>query len=346
MKQINIEERRKKILCAIVESYVETAVPVGSRTVSQRFRSAISPATVRNVMADLEEIGYISHPHTSAGRVPTDKGYRTYVDSLLEPGRLTKEEEVKINELVSRKAEDIDFLMRAASKSISMITNVAGIVLTPRLKRSVFKHIEFIPIDSSRVLTVLITGSGFVKNTIFESGETITRDEFLRIARFLNEVLAGMLLGEIKNYLTRRLIEQRDSFYTFLEKALILLSSPSLLKAEDQFYFDGAAAIMSYPEFSEISKARSFLMALEEKEDIIELFNHDMETDGIKVHIGRENSCKYMQECAIITANYKINDNIIGVLGAIGPTRMEYSRVISAVKYLSEVLGKALEDIG
>ncbi|NQT75272.1 MAG: heat-inducible transcription repressor HrcA [Candidatus Omnitrophica bacterium] len=346
MKQVDIKERRKKILCAIVDSYVDTAMPVGSRAVSQRFRCTISPATIRNVMVDLEEMDLITHPHTSAGRVPTDNGYRFYVDCLIEPKHLTKEEEALITRLINKKCEDFESLMQSASKAISMITNVAGIVLTPRLKRSAFKHIEFIPVDSSRVLAVLITNSGIVKSSLIDLEEEIDKAELFRITEFLNQELGGMFLGEIRSYLTRRLLEQRDSFYAFLKKAILMLSAPSLLRKEDRVYFEGAVSLMSYPEFKDISKARLFLRLFEEKKDILDLFNEDMETEGIKVHIGKENTCKSIQECSVVTCNYKIRQRTIGAIGAIGPTRMEYGKVIPAVNYLSEVLGKVLEDLG
>jgi heat-inducible transcriptional repressor len=346
MRHVDIEQRREKILCAIVESYIDNATPVGSRAISQMFRWSISPATIRNVMADLEEMGLITHPHTSAGRLPTDKGYRFYVDALLEPKHLTKDEEAVINKLLGRRFEDFDSLMQAYSRAISIITNVAGVVLTPRLKRSTFKHIEFIPLDSSRLLVVLMTGSGIVRNYIIETEEKLTKAELLRISEFLNHELEGMFLAEVKDYLTRKMLEQRDSFYAFLKKAMLILSMPNLLSMEERMYFDGTTALMSYPEFRDISKARLFLKLLEEKKDILDLFNEDMENDGIKVHIGRENTCKDIQECSIITCNYKIKDRTVGALGAIGPTRMEYGKIISTLVYISELLGKALEDRG
>ncbi len=346
MRQVDIEQRQRKILSAIVESYIETAVPVGSRSLSQRFRWSMSPATIRNVMADLEEMNFVTHPHTSAGRVPTDKGYRFYVDTLLEPKHLTKEEETIIARLLNRRCEDFDSLMRNASAAINLITNVTGIVLTPRLKKSIFKRIEFIPIDAMRILTVLVTGSGLVKNYIIEIDEDIILPELSRISEFLNQELEGMFLGEIRHYITRRLLEEQDSFYTFLKKAMFMLSAPSLLKMDDMVYFEGTASLMSYPEFNDISKARAFLKLFEEKKDILDLLTEDMESDGVKVHIGRENVCKYIQECSVVTCNYKTKDRTVGAVGAIGPTRMEYGKIISAVRYLSEMLGKVLEDIG
>ncbi|MCX5692476.1 MAG: heat-inducible transcriptional repressor HrcA [Candidatus Omnitrophica bacterium] len=346
MKHVDIESRRKSILSAVVDSYVDTATPVGSRAISQRFRYTISPATIRNVMADLEEMGLIMHPHTSAGRVPTDKGYRFYVDSLLEPEHLTKEEESIINKLIHQAGNDIDYIMQNASKAISIIANVVGIVLTPRLKRSIFKHIELFNIDDSRILAVIVTTSGFIKNSIMDIEEGITKQELAHITEFLNSELEGISLGEIKSYLTRKLLEERDSFYTFLKRATDILSIPGLFRADDHLYFEGAACIMSHPEFTDIRKAKLFLRACEDKKGLLNLLNEDMERDGIKIHIGKENVDSEMQDCSVVTCNYKINGTIVSAIAAIGPTRMEYGKVISVLKYISHELGKELENLG
>ena len=346
MKHVDIESRRKSILGAIIESYVDTATPVGSRAISQRFRYTISPATIRNVMADLEEMELIMQPHTSAGRVPTDKGYRFYVDSLLEPKHLTKEEESIINKLIHHSGNDIEYVMQNASKAISIITNVAGMVLTPRLKRSIFKHIELFNIDDSRILAVIVTTSGFIKNSIMDFEERVTRQELTRITEFLNSELEGVSLGEIKSYLTRKLLEERDSFYTFLKRAADILSVPGLFRADDHLHFEGAACIMSHPEFTDVHKAGLFLKACEDKKDLLNLLNEDMELEGIKIHIGKENIDSEMQDCSIITCNYKINGTTVGAVAAIGPTRMEYGKVMSVLKYISHELGKELESLG
>ena len=346
MKHVDIESRRKSILGAIVESYVDTAAPVGSRSISQRFRYTMSPATIRNVMVDLEEMGLIMHPHTSAGRVPTDKGYRFYVDSLLEPKHLTKEEETIINKLIHHSGNDIDYMMQNASKAISIITNVAGIVLMPRLKRSIFKHIELFYIDDSRILAVIITTSGFMKNSIMDFEEHITKQELVRITEFLNSELEGVSLGEIRSYLTRKLFEEKDSFYTFLKKAMDILSVPGLFKSDDHLYFDGAACIMSHPEFADVHKAGLFLKVCEDKKSLLNLMNEDMELEGIKIHIGKENIDSEVQDCSIVTCNYKIHDIVAGAVAAIGPTRMEYGKVMSVLKHISHELGKELENLG
>ncbi len=333
-------------MTAIVESYIDTAVPVGSRAISQRFRCAISPATIRNVMADLEEMGFIMQPHTSAGRVPTDKGYRVYVDNLLEPKHLTKEDESIISKLIHQAGSDIDYIMQNASKAISVLTNVAGIVLTPRIKRSVFKHIELFNISESKILAVIITTSGFVKNSIMEMDEHMTRQELMRISEYLNNELEGVSLGEIKSYLTRRLFEERDSFYAFLKRAIDILSIPGLFRADEHIYMEGAACIMSHPEFTDVKKARLFLSACEDRKGLLNLLNQDMEQDGVKVHIGKENIYNEIHELSVISCNYKVNDMTVGAIAAIGPTRMEYGKIISVIRHISRELGKELENLG
>jgi heat-inducible transcriptional repressor len=345
MDRVNIENRKNKILYAIVEAYIGSAMPVGSRAVSQKFGKSVSSATIRNVMADLEELGLIMHPHTSAGRVPTDKGYRVYVDYLIQPKHLTKDEESLILKLVSHE-NDIEGILHSVSKAISLITNVAGIVVTPRLKRSVFRHIEFIPIDSSRILTVLMTQSGFIKNAILDLGIDLNREELVRIAEFLNHELEDMSLGEIKPYLTRRLLEEKDSFYTFLKKTIDILSMPNLLKMEGHLYYEGMTCMMTHPEFSDIKKARIFLKLFEDQKQLLDLLYEDMDHEGLKIHIGKENVFKDVQDCTVITCNYFVKNQIVGAIAAIGPTRMEYGKTISAIRYLSEILGKVLEQIG
>lgn len=345
MDRLSVENRRNKILYSIVEAYIDTALPVGSRSVSQKFGRSVSSATIRNVMADLEEMGLITHPHTSAGRVPTDKGYRVYVDYLIQPKHLTKDEESLTFKLVSQE-KDIEGVLHSVSKAISLITNVAGIVITPRIKRSIFRHIEFIPIDSNRILAVLMTQSGFIKNAVLDLGVELNRQELIRIAEFLNHELEDMFLGDIKPYLTRRLLEERDSFYTFLKKTIDILSMPNLLKMEDHLYYEGMACIMNHPEFSDIKRVRMFLKLFEDKKQLLDLLNEDMEKEGLKVHIGKENAFKDVQDCTVVTCNYFVKNQPVGVIAAIGPTRMEYGKTISAVRYLSEVLGKVLEQIG
>ncbi len=338
--------RQKELLNLVIESYIKTAEPVGSNLLAEKGKLGVSGATLRNEMRALEDEGYLSHPHTSAGRVPTDKGYRFYVDSLLEPKHLTKEEESIINKLIHHSGNDIDYIMQNVSKAISIITNVAGIVLTPRLKRSIFKHIELFNIDDSRILAVIITTSGFVKNSIMDFEEHITKQELIRITEFLNSELEGVSLGDIKSYLTRKLLEERDSFYTFLKRAMDILSVPSLFKAEDHLYFEGAACIMSHPEFTDVRKAILFLRVCEDKKGLLNLLNLDMELDGIKIHIGKENIDSEIQDYSIVTCNYKINGTTVGAMAAIGPTRMEYGKVMSVLKYISHQLGKELESLG
>jgi len=200
--------------------------------------------------------------------------------------------------------------------------------------------------DDSKILAVIVTTSGFIKNSIMDIEERITKQELGRITEFLNRELEGVSLGDIKSYLTRKLLEERDSFYTFLKRAMDILSVPALFRADDHLYFEGAACIMSHPEFTDIRKAGLFLKACEDKKGLLNLLNQDMELEGVKIHIGKENLYNEIQELSIVTCNYKVNDMTVGAIAAIGPTRMEYGKVISVLRHISNELGKELEGLG
>lgn len=346
MKIVDVEERKRKILASIVEEYINTGSPVGSRTVSQKFRWSLSPATIRNVMADLEGEALIHQPHTSAGRVPTDKGYRYYVDNLMGFRRLTKEEEEFIIKTFRGPNIDLETILEEASKLISVLTNIVGLVMTPRLRRSSLKYIGLKPVGGSKILATLITSSGLIKNSILEIDEDLTKSELERISEFLNSELEGILLGEIKTYLTRKLLEERTPFYTLLKKAMALIIDAPFMKSDDRIFFEGISYIMQQPEFSDISKMGLLLKAIEEETNFLELLGADMEEEGVHIHIGRENPFKEIQDCSIVTCNYRIGAQAIGAVGAFGPTRMEYDRTVSVVSYISDLLGKVLSELG
>ncbi len=346
MKDPDLTERKKKIFSAIVEEYINTGEPVGSRTIAQKFRWSLSPATIRNVMADLEEDAFILQPHTSAGRVPTDKGYRYYVDHLMELRRITKEEEEFIQKSFRDKNADQETILERASKIISLLTKVAGIVMAPRLRCSTLKFIGLKLVAPSKILVTLITGSGLIKNSIIEIDGEINEAELNRISEFLNSELEGMTLSELRAFLTRRLLEERTSFYILLKKAMGLILNAPFMKSDDRIFFEGISYIIQQPEFSNISKMGSLLKAIEEETNFLELLDADIEGEGVHIHIGKENPFKEIQECSIITCNYSIGRQAIGTVGAIGPTRMEYDRAVSVVSYISDFLGKVLSELG
>lgn len=346
MREIDIQERKKKILSLIVEEYINTGAPVGSRTISQKFRQTLSPATIRNVMADLESEGLIHQPHTSAGRVPTDGGYRYYVDYLMESRNLTKEEEELILKSFRDPNTELELVLEKASKIISALTNIAGLVTTPRLRRSSFRYLGLKFVGTSKILATLITSSGLIKNSILEIGEEITISELERISEFLNSELIGISLGEIRTYLTKRLLEERSSFYDLLKKGIGLILEAPFMKAEGKIYFEGISYIIQKPEFKDISKFGLLLKAIEQERDFLEMLDAEMDEDGVHIHIGQENPFREIQNCSVVTCNYRIGRQVIGSVGAIGPTRMEYDRAVSVVSYISELLGKVLSELG
>lgn len=235
------DSRRQKVLEIIIHSYISSASPVGSRTISRKYRMGLSPASIRNVMAELEETGLIMQPHTSAGRIPTDNGYRFYIDSLMNRERLTKDEEERIRCELNSKIEEIDDLIQKTTKILSAVTNQLGLVLCPSIKRDLFRRIELVPIDKKRVLVVLITTTGLIKEAIVDLEKTQEPNELRRMVNFLNQELSQMPLNEIKDYILRRLLQEKNSFYHLYKFAQEIFRQSSVLEGHDKLFLDGAS---------------------------------------------------------------------------------------------------------
>src|SRR3990167_7641318 len=284
--------RRNKILEIVVDSYVSTAAPVGSLAVSKKFRERLSPATIRNIMAELEEIGYITHPHTSAGRIPTDKGYRYYVDSIMEPRQLTPDEKEFVEVVLNQEAYELGDLIKRAGKIISELTGQASLVSFPRAKRRTFKRIELIPATKTKIYTLLFTAQGLVKHSIFEAHDSIEESELLSMSHILDE-------------------------------------------SDERVLLEGAHHIIEQPEFREAEKVMGLLKALEGEEEILSIMEQDLNEERARIHIGAENPFDDIKDCSIVISNYRIGSQNIGSIGVIGPTRMDYSRAVPAVEYVS-----------
>ncbi len=339
----DVISRRNKILGIVVDSYVSTAVPVGSIAVSRKFRQRISPATIRNIMAQLEEIGYITHPHTSAGRVPTDKGYRYYVDSLMEQRHLTRDEMDFIEGVLSHDFDELGEIVKRAARLISSLTHQASVVSFPRSKRRTFKRIELIPATHTKIYVLLFTAQGIVKHSIFELHETCDESELMKISRFLNDELPGLQLSEIGDYLLRKVLGENDAFHHLFKEATDILSMSHILEEEaEKIFLDGAHHIIEQPEFRYADKVRLLLKALEEEEEILNIMDRDLNEEGVRVHIGAENPYEDIRECSLVISNYKIGDQNIGSIGVIGPTRMDYSKSVPVVGYVSSVFSRLL----
>lgn len=340
-----LTSRDRKVLQAIIMDYIQTAEPVGSRTVSKKYKMELSPATIRNVMADLEEMGFLRQPHTSAGRVPTDRAFRFYVDSILEVRRLNKIDRDRIILSLQNEKTDINEMMKHASSLLSLLSKQTGVVLAPRFGSNVFKHIEFIKLREKKILVIIVSRSGEVQNKLIESDEPLNQDELEKFSKYLNEIMGGLSLVEAKRKIVEEMKKEKVLFDKLMYRALQLSQKALEDEAEGDLYIEGKTNIIQSPEFADVEKMRLLLLAFEEKTKIVKLLDRALATQGIQIFIGAENEFNEMKECSIVAASYSKENFTLGTLGVIGPTRMDYSSIIPIVDYTARILGKILENM-
>jgi heat-inducible transcriptional repressor len=333
--------RKDKILGLIIDTYINTAEPIASRAISKKLRMSLSSATVRNVMSDLEEQGFITHPHTSAGRIPTEKGYRHYIDKLMRASLLTDEERHSVDKEFKVRINELNALLDKTSSVLSSITSQAGIVLLPFLQKSPFKHIELIKLGPNEILAVLLTSSGVTKDFVVTLSEDIPASEVSRISNFINKYMGKNSLSDIRKEITQRLIAERDSFFYVLEKAKAIIDIMLDVVRENRIYLDGRFHITEQPEFENIEKIKNILKKLEDKDFLFSLLKRVSDKEGPNVYIGSELGDNF-SDCSLVMSNYCIGEASCGMLGIIGPTRMEYARLISIVDYVSGKLSEVL----
>lgn len=338
-----LSERNKKILEAIIEDYIVTAEPVGSRAVTRRHGLSLSPATVRNVMADLEEMGLLASPHTSAGRVPTDRAYRLYVDSLLAVGRIDKAEREKIRKRYSAAGPDISAVLRETSRMLSSVSHYMGIVLAPRFSSTTFRQIEFVKLGGRRILAILVAQNGSVQNKIIESDEELVATDLVRMSNYLNEILQGIPISRVKTRLLEEMRNEKILYDTLLANAL-RLSQKTLEEGGAQIFMEGQTNILEQPEFADVGRMKEIFRAFEEKNQLAGLLDRCLEAQGVQIFIGAETHLNQMEGLSVITSTYVSGKNTLGVLGVIGPTRMGYGKVIPIVDYTAKLVSKLLEE--
>jgi heat-inducible transcriptional repressor len=340
---MDLGDRKRLILQAIIEDYINTAEPVGSRTISKKYLTGTSPATIRNEMADLEEMGFIEQPHTSAGRIPSDKGYRLYVDKIMRQNAINQAQREMIKKEFLDTLGEIDRLVKHASKLLSQMTQYTSIVMAPQLRRTSIKHIQLIRIDTSTVLAVIITDAGIVKNSVLRLVQDVQPDMLIRLTNMLNEQLANLGIEDIENFDLEYMRNNSHGHGEIIEQIVPELIQTLIYSDTADIYKDGVSNILNLPEYSDINKARSFLNTMEEKDLLFKVLN-DVRGD-VNVSIGSENKLEQFRDCSLITATYKINGKTIGSIGLIGPTRMEYSKTISIVECMTNNLSEMLTKI-
>ena len=327
-----LSERKLKILHAVIQNYLETGEPVGSRTLSKYTDLNVSAATIRNEMSDLEEMGYIIQPHTSAGRVPSDKGYRLYVDMLMEE----KEQELTdMREELLQKSEKTDQILKQAAKVLANSTNSATMISSPINNRNTLKFIQLSQVDETQLVAVIVMGGNVIKNKIINIDEPISNENLLKLNMLLNTTLNGMAIEEINLGLIARLKEQAGIHSQVVGYVLDAVADAIHVDDDMQIYTSGATNIFKYPELSTSEKASELISAFEDKKELADIISQDSNDEtGIQVYIGGESPVATMQDCSVVTATYELGDGMYGKIGVIGPKRMDYEKVVGTMKTL------------
>lgn len=337
---MDLTERKLKILQAIIADFVSTAEPVGSRTISRKYDLGISPATIRNEMSDLEEMGYLTHPHTSSGRVPSEKAYRLYVNEMMSHRELSEAEKVSIAKQLYENVTELDNLIERAAHVLSEITNLTAFALSPGKELDTLRYIDLIPVDERTVVLMIVSASGKVSNTAVQLDRPVAEETLRILAKSMTYNYSGKTLSEaLKIDIIRNFREDAEAM-AMLRNNIV----PGFLRTlEDMLnvnlYMDGLTNIFSIPEYNDIEKARSFFEVLGRKDDIRQkLLERD---EGMIITIGGENQDADLNDCSVITATYHVDGRLVGKLGVIGPTRMKYDEVTSVVEFLTDNISKA-----
>lgn len=340
-------ERDQRVLVAVVEEFVQTAEPVGSRNLAKKYRLGVSPATVRNIMADLEELGFLTQPHTSAGRKPTDRGYRYFVDRLAnaEPPSAGERRRLR-RRLGTGESADLEALLDSTSRLLSSASRQVGIVVAPRFESSVFRHIDFVLMREGRVLVVLVSQSGAVHHRPVTAPEITSQAELDRMANYLNALLLGLSLQEVKEKILAEMASEVALYDKLLQRALELGSL--VLGDEDAkggLFLGDPVALLDQPEFHSAATMKGIFEAFEKKGLILRLLDRASEGAGLQVLIGEENPLADLRACSLVSAPYLRRGRVLGSVGVLGPTRMDYPRVMGMVDYTARLLGEVLDTL-
>jgi heat-inducible transcriptional repressor len=343
-----LNERAQQLLKLLVEHYIRDGQPIGSRTLSRDLGMNLSAATIRNVMADLEELGFVTSPHTSAGRVPTDKGYRFFVDTLLK-FQLQPLEDDKIAAIQTRLGEHVNdpkALVAAASQMLSTVTRLAGVVTLPRQSHAALSQIEFVPLSDNRALAILVVNGREVQNRILQLERHYSAEELRRASNYLNHEFRGKELTAVREHLVAQLKETREHLNEMMLDAIRLAQQvvdvPAAGSGRMEYVIAGETNLMSFAELSNVEKLRRLFEAFTQQRDILHLLDQSLRAEGVQIFIGQESGYTILDDCSIVTAPYSLDQEVVGVLGVIGPTRMAYERIIPIVDITAKLLGSAL----
>lgn len=333
---MSMDARKFRILQAIIDDYILTAIPVGSRTISKKYEMGLSSATIRNEMSDLEDLGYLDQPHVSAGRIPSAKAYRLYVDQLLKTGRIRADDVDSIRSHFSERTGKMEDVINRAAQVLSSITHYTSLVMSPKGGEMTIRNLQLVPVSASNALLVIVTDNGIVRDSVIHVDSELDADALYAISRMLTERLSGKTLAETQDLL-------RSMAREFAEKRAVLGGISDLVadvenqQTKSKLAFGGPSNILNFPEYNDVEKARSFLSLLETKDTLLQLLEQHQGL-AFTVRIGPETGVPELQECSLVTATYSLGDHTHGTIGVIGPTRMEYGRVLSVLSAMGEQL--------
>ena len=328
-----LDERKQRVLKAVIDDYIESAEPVGSRTLARKYDLGVSPATIRNEMADLEMLGYLEHLHTSSGRVPSSKGYRFYVDGLIPPKPVSDEEKVLIDRWYKGRVKRIEEVFQETARIISQVTKNVSLVLAPQMTQAQFRCLQFLPLDDRRVITVLMTDAGFIENKILDMPDGAEFADFQRMAGVINKNLAGHTLHTIEHHSMAEIKDEIQDEQLYAAALGIIHRALDSSKRE-RLYLGGTTQMLAQPEFHDVEKVKDTLLMLEEEELMKDILHAHM-GDGLGVIIGQENEDSHFKDSSLITATYHLDGELLGTIAVLGPTRMEYAKAMSLLEYMN-----------
>ena len=339
---IQLPERSLQLFKALVDHFIQDGHPVGSRTLARDTNLELSPATIRNIMADLEDLGLLRSPHTSAGRIPTAKGYRLFVDSLLCVHDLDSSEIEKIaKELDS--GQDMKSLLNRTSSMLSDITRLVSVVMLPRSDQPVLQHVEFVTLSDNRVLVILIVSDREIQNRIIHTARVYSASELQQASNYLNKVFSGKELTKVRTELIHELEQMKDNVSQLMQMAIEMAQKVFMSgESGDDYVLSGQTNLMNVAEMCDVEKLRKLFESFNQKRDILHLLEQSIHATGVQIFIGEESGYEVLDDCSIVTSPYEVDGQILGVLGIIGPTRMHYDRVIPIVDITAKMLGSAL----
>ena len=339
-----MDARKFRILQAIIDDYILTAIPVGSRTISKKYEMGLSSATIRNEMSDLEELGYLDQPHVSAGRIPSAKAYRLYVDQLLQNGILRSDDAASVKDHFGSRARQMEDVISRAAQVLSGLTHYTSLVMSPKGKELHIRTLQLVPVSSQSALLVIVTDGGIMRDTVIRVGADLDADALYAISRMLTEKLSGCTVAEALKVLGAAAGTPAD--HPVFQGVADFLETVDSVNSETKLALGGASNILSFPEYSDVEKAKGFLSVLETKEKLVQLLENHGEM-AFTVRIGPETGVPELEDCSLVTATYHLGDNTHGTIGVIGPTRMQYGRVLSILnamgQQLSDLLGQDKE---